>query len=186
MGAMPELATDGAAFRQLFDANAAYVVASLGRFGVAPSDHDDLMVEVFVRVHRALHTYDPARPIRPWLCAFVARVASEHRKLARHRREVAGTEHEGEAAGTPDSALEAHEARHLVAMALAALDDDKRTVFVLHELDEIAVPEIALALSIAEGTAYSRLRAARAEFAAAVRRYKSSPAFRAAVARSPS
>lgn len=171
---------DAQAFRRLFDANASYVLASLGRFGIAPRDQEDLMVEVFVRVHRALDRYDPSRPLRPWLCAFAARTASEHRKLARHRREQIGELPEPAAEGTPQSELEAHEAQQLVAMALEAVDEDKRVVFVLHELDEIAVPEIARALEIPEGTAYSRLRAARAEFAAAVRRYKSSPAFRAA------
>src|SRR4051794_8035905 len=76
------------AFRALFDANASYVAASLARLGIGPSDRDDLVVEVFVRVHRELARFDTSRPPRPWLFAFAARVASEHRRLARHRREV--------------------------------------------------------------------------------------------------
>lgn len=160
------------AFRHVFDAQAAYVAASLGRLGVAPSDRDDLVVEVFVRVHREIDRYDASRPIRPWLFAFAARVASEHRRLARHRREVLGEEAElvAPSSDAPDRRLETEAARQLVEQALEALDDDKRAVFVLHDLDDTPVPEIARALSIAEGTAYSRLRAARAEFTSAVRR----------------
>lgn len=71
---------------------------------------------------------------------------------------------------TPDRALERRQAQHLVHRALDVLDLDKRAVFVLHDLDDTPIPEIARALGIAEGTAYSRLRAARSEFTAAVRR----------------
>jgi RNA polymerase sigma-70 factor (ECF subfamily) len=158
-------------FRSIFDANAGYVSVSLGRLGIAPGDRDDLVSEVFVRVHRALGTYDPDRPLRPWLFAFAARVASEHRRLARHRREVLGEVTDVPSmAPSADQLLERDEQKRLVNEALEALDLDKRAVFVLHDLDETPVPEIARALGIAEGTAYSRLRAARAEFTAAVRR----------------
>jgi RNA polymerase sigma-70 factor, ECF subfamily len=170
-GALATTHGDRARFRSIFDANVGYVAASLGRLGVAPGDRDDLVNEVFVRVHRELGTYDPARPVRPWLFAFAARVASEHRRLARHRREVLGEI--GDVPATtpaPDLSLEHDDARRLVNEGLEALDLDKRTVFVLHDLDETPVPEIARVLGIAEGTAYSRLRAARAEFTAAVRR----------------
>ena len=162
---------DHAFFRRIFDAHAAYVAASLGRLGIAPADREDLTSEVFVRVHRELASYDPERPIRPWLFAFAARVASEYRRLARHRREVLGEVTQiASTAPAADRLLEDADARQVVNTALDALDLDKRAVFVLHELDETSVPEIARALGIAEGTAYSRLRAARVEFTAALRR----------------
>ena len=109
------------AFRALFDESASYIAASLGRLGVAPSDRDDLVVEVFVRVHRELARYDPTRPLRPWLFAFAARVASEHRRLARHRREVLGDEREvASTEAAPDRAMESAEARRLVERAETA------------------------------------------------------------------
>ncbi len=172
--AAPEAARDRAAhvlFRSIFDANAGYVAASLGRLGIAPGDRDDLVSEIFVRVHKELSNYDAGRPIRPWLFAFAARVASEHRRLARHRREVIGEVTDlPSTAPAADRMLEHDDAKRIVSTALEALDEDKRAVFVLHDLDETPVPEIARVLDIAEGTAYSRLRAARAEFTAAVRR----------------
>jgi RNA polymerase sigma-70 factor (ECF subfamily) len=158
-------------FRAVFDAHVGYVAASLGRLGVRPADVDDVVSEVFVRVHRELGRYDVSRPMKPWLFAFAVRVASDHRRLARHRREVYGDERDVVATTPgPDAQLEAAEARQVVQRALEELDMDKRAVFVLHDLDETPVPEIARALGIAEGTAYSRLRAARAEFTTAVRR----------------
>ena len=60
--------------------------------------------------------------------------------------------------------------RALVLEALEALDDERRQVFVLHELDELAIPDVARVLKIPVPTAYTRLRAARKTFAEAVRR----------------
>jgi RNA polymerase sigma-70 factor (ECF subfamily) len=158
-------------FRAIFDGHVGYVAASLGRLGVSSADRDDLVSEVFVRVHRELPHYDRERPIRPWLFAFAARVASEHRRLARHRREVLGElPPVASSAPTPEHALEQKDAERLVHEALEVLDLDKRAVLVLHDLDDTPVPEVARALGIAEGTAYSRLRAARSEFTAALRR----------------
>jgi RNA polymerase sigma-70 factor (ECF subfamily) len=168
------------AFRQVFDANVSYVAATLGRLGVDDRDRDDLVSEVFVRVHGALSSYDPERPLKPWLFAFAARVASEHRRLARHRREVFAEVEMESSELSPDRALEESESRRLLARALAELDDDKRAVFVLHDLDDTPVPEVARALGIAEGTAYSRLRAARAELTTAVRRMQLAPAAKSA------
>jgi RNA polymerase sigma-70 factor (ECF subfamily) len=158
-------------FRGIFDANVGYVAASLRRLGISAGDTDDLVSEVFVRVHRELASYDDQRPIRPWLFAFAARVASEYRRRARHRHEVLGEVDDIASSGpSPDRELEHNDAKRQVHEALQALDIDKRAVFVLHDLDDTPVPEIARVLGIAEGTAYSRLRAARAEFTAAVRR----------------
>ena len=165
------IATARVDFRAIFDANVGYVSASIRRLGISAGDTDDLVSEVFVRVHRELASYDAQRPVRPWLFAFAARVASEYRRRARHRREVIGEVDDIASTGPlPDRELEHTDAKRQVHDALQALDIDKRAVFVLHDLDDTPVPEIARVLGIAEGTAYSRLRAARAEFTAAVRR----------------
>ncbi len=174
MPALNDRAAGDAFFRSTFENQASYVWASLARLGVRERDREDLVSEVFVRVHRESAAYDHARPIRPWLFAFAVRVASEYRKSARFRREVlAGTDDEHEhtdPAETADLKIERTEGRALVQAALEELDFDKRVVFVMHELDDTKVPEIAQTLGLAEGTAYSRLRAARTEFASAVRR----------------
>ncbi|HEU5074208.1 MAG TPA: sigma factor-like helix-turn-helix DNA-binding protein, partial [Polyangiaceae bacterium] len=58
----------------------------------------------------------------------------------------------------------------LLSSLLAGLTDVKREVFILAELEEMSVPEIAAALDIPLNTAYSRLRHARQEFEAALAR----------------
>jgi RNA polymerase sigma-70 factor (ECF subfamily) len=73
----------------------------------------------------------------------------------------------------PEEAMAAQQDRALVARALGALDLDRRAVFVMHELEGQAVPEIARALAIPLNTAYSRLRLARRDFVDAVRSARS-------------
>jgi RNA polymerase sigma-70 factor (ECF subfamily) len=173
MGALQASASGGSAasielFRSLFDRELPYVWTTLRRLGIAERDREDLCHEVFFRVHQRLATYDPSRPAKPWLCAFAVRVASEHRRRAHVRSEDLGGE--DDAAGLAVAPHTTSEHKELVDRALDALDLDKRAVLVLHDLDGETVPEIARGLGVPEGTVYSRLRSARMEFTAAVRR----------------
>ncbi len=56
---------------------------------------------------------------------------------------------------------------------LGELDERKREVLILAELEEMTAPEIAEAIGIPLNTAYSRLRAARHEFDEALLRHRS-------------
>jgi len=161
----------GAAFTRLFQAEFAYVWASLRRLGVSERDAEDLTHDTFLRVYDKLDLYDPARPIRPWLFGFAFRAASDYRRLVRHRVEVL-KDGEDVPAGAPlaEEMLSKREDTELVSLALGSLDLEKRAVLVAYELDECPMKEFADAVQIPLHTAYSRLRTAREEFAAAVRR----------------
>lgn len=164
-----------ARFRALFDREFSYVWRSLRRLGVREGDCDDVANEVFVRVHQRFADYDPTRPARPWLFAFCARLASDYRRLARHRREAAleSDSKLGVASGGPEDSVLRREESSLLLEALDALDDDRRQVFVLHELEERPIPEVAVMLGINQATAYTRLRAAKQLFTEAARRIQS-------------
>ena len=71
-----------------------------------------------------------------------------------------------------DEAIERDEARTLALEAINQIDLPRRAVFVLAELDELPIPEVAEALGIPLNTAYSRLRLAREDFEGAVRRLR--------------
>ena len=106
-----------------------------------------------------------------WLFAFAFRVASVTRRRAYRRRETSGDPDLSENPGPlPDEGLVREERRRLILAALQGIALERRAVFVLYELDETPMADIATALGIPVNTAYSRLRAARVEFAAAVRR----------------
>lgn len=66
-------------------------------------------------------------------------------------------------------------AREILDGILDQMVPDLRTVFVLYELEEFTVPEIAEFTGVPLGTAASRLRRAREQFTSSVKRY-SSPA----------
>jgi RNA polymerase sigma-70 factor, ECF subfamily len=158
-------------FRAAFEQELDYVWTTLRRLGVREADLEDVAHEVFLRVHRRFADYDRARPIRPWLFGFAARVAADYRKLARHRREVWADGHDAiDPAPLADEQLAALDARALVARGLESLDLDKRAVFVAHDLDGLTAQQIAEALELPLFTVYSRLRVARERFAASVKR----------------
>ena len=158
---------------RIFDEQFAYVWGTLRRLDVREADLEDQAHEVFMRVHARLAEYDPSRPIRPWLFAFAYRVASDYRRLARHRIEVLGAVPETADPGLPaDAAIQAAQDRALVTAALDSVEIERRAVLMLHEIDEVPVPQIAQALGIPVGTAYSRLRLARQELAAALARLR--------------
>ncbi|HEY8038518.1 MAG TPA: sigma-70 family RNA polymerase sigma factor [Polyangiaceae bacterium] len=159
-----------ARFRAVFEREFDYVWTSLRRLGVQARDAEDVAQDVFVHVYRRLDDYDPARPLRPWLFAFAFRCASDWRRLARHRVEV-GDDPDRRAGSSlaADDAIARTEDRALVLRALERVELERRGVFILYELDECPMKEIAETLGIPLFTAYSRLRVARQEFTAAVR-----------------
>ena len=159
-------------FRVLFEASFDYLWNTLRRLGVAPRDLEDVTHDVLLTVYRKFDTYDPARPLRPWLFAFGLRAASEYRRRIRSRREVSEYADPVDRLPLADERLQASEERALVAAALETLDLERRAVFVMHDLDEIPVPEIAQTLAIPLNTAYSRLRIAREQFVRAITRLR--------------
>jgi RNA polymerase sigma-70 factor (ECF subfamily) len=163
-------------FRALFDAEFPYVWTSLRRLGVPARDLEDVAHEVMLEVFNNFERYDPARPIRPWLFAFAFRFASDYRRLARHRVEVMDDSFEAVSLGAPaDEAVATREARVLIARALESIPLERRAVFILYQLDERPMASIAQSLDIPLHTAYSRLRVAREEFAAALKRQQRGP-----------
>jgi RNA polymerase sigma-70 factor (ECF subfamily) len=158
-------------FRAVFEAELDYVFATLRRFGVPPRDLEDVAHEVFLRVHQRWNEYEPSRPLRPWLFAFAFRLASDYRRLARHRRELfAEAAEPASAAPGADELLAGRDRRALVADALEDVEFERRAVLLLHDLEECPMDEVARMLEIPVNTAYSRLRVAREELVKAARR----------------
>ena len=160
-------------FRAVFQNESGYVWHTLRRLGVRDADLEDLTHDVLLTVYRKLGDYDPSRPLRPWLFGIALRVASRYRQLARHRREVYDSDAEPvDQAPAADVRMEAREQSQLVVEALDLLSIERKAVFVLHDIDECGMPEIARTLEVPLNTAYSRLRLARADFKKAIERLR--------------
>lgn len=156
----------------IFEEHADHVGNSLRRLGVRDADVPDLVQEVFVVVHQILPDYDPERPFWPWLFGILYRTAAAYRRKA--FREVLDDgsviDARADSSKNLDEAIRLEENRRLVLAALQHVELHRRAVFVMADIDGVAVPEIARTLGIGLNTAYSRLRLAREDFRAAVTR----------------
>ena len=150
------------AFAQLFCEHSATVVRVLRRMGVAEADLEDLAQEVFVVVYRRWADFRGDSSIKTWICGIAARKAMGHRRRRSVRDEIpAGDRPGGPNAGQSDRAFEQLEQRQVLGALLERLDPDKREVFVLYELEEMTMKEVAATVEAPLHTCYSRLHAAR-------------------------
>ena len=146
-----------------------YIHRTLRRLGTAAPEVEDLAQDVFLALRRSWPQYDQARPLRPYLFGIAFRIAAAHQRKS--RREVAfGIVDVDDATPGPDDLLQTKQARALVLAALERIPIPRRAVLIMRDLDEVPVDEVASVLAIPLFTAYSRLRKARRELEAAVRR----------------
>jgi len=158
-------------FDALFETYATFVWRVLGRLGVATSDLADTSQEVFLVVHRRLPDFEGRSSVKSWIYGICIRVAAGWRRKPHRAHERALDESAIEhSSDSQDDELEQRRARAKLASVLERLDEEKRNVFVLYELEELSMPEIAAALGCPLTTAYSRLHAARKTVRAAFAR----------------
>ena len=165
-------------FRGLYDAHFDFVWGSLRRLGVREPDVLDLSQKVFLTAHQKLAEFGGRARVTTWLFAICQRVASDHRRSAPVRREIATDADALEQASAASAAgalglLEQLDARERARIAEAILDklpEPQRVVLVLFELSELSGEEIAALLELPLGTVRSRLRLGREAFAREVKR----------------
>jgi RNA polymerase sigma-70 factor (ECF subfamily) len=153
--------------------HADFVWRSLQRLGVPDADVEDLLQEVFLVVHRRLGSFDGSSRMTTWLFGICLRVASTYRRRAHRRRERSVEQVPDEASPDdrgPEQAAAVRQAHDRLRVALDSMDLEKRAIFVMFEIDEMACDEIAAILGIPLGTVYSRLHAARKAFELAIDR----------------
>ncbi len=155
-------------FDEVYATHVAFVWRVLRTFGLSEAQLEDAVQDVFLVVHRRLPEWEGRAAITTWLFAIARRVASAHRRRASGDRTEELVE---EPAGGDDTfaAMSRAQAAATVFSILQQLDEDKRIVFALVELEQLSVPEVARMLEINLNTAYSRLRLARHAFELAVR-----------------
>ena len=156
-------------FEETYRAHFAFVWRSLRRLGIAEDDAADAAQDVFIIVHRKLPEFAGRSKLTTWLYGICFRVASERRRAV--PRPLIGEQEAAAFIGRqadPGALAEQRQGLALLERVLDRLPDEQRAVFCLFELEGMTGEEIAEALEIPLGTAYSRLRLARAAFAAAV------------------
>lgn len=152
-------------FERLFTEFAPYVLRVLPRMGVAAADAEDVAQDVFLTVYRALPAFEGRSSVRTWVYGICIRVAGNYRQRAhrRHEQLMAAPEERTPLRDgrTPARELEAQRTLAALDAALNQLSDVQRVVFVLHEIEQLPVSEIAAMLECPKFTVYARLYAAR-------------------------
>lgn len=162
-------------FEEVYQTLLPYVLVVLWRLGVASRDLHDVAHEVFLVVHRRLEDHDPRLSLKPWIAGISANVALRHRALARNQRELLALD-DSEPIELADPGLDAErrvaqaETQRIVRELIQRIERERRAVFVLYDLEGSDMRDIAQALQIPVNTAWDRLRRARSEFTAAVKR----------------
>jgi RNA polymerase sigma-70 factor (ECF subfamily) len=138
---------------------------------VQEADVEDACQEVFVVVHRRLASFAGKAAVRTWVHGICLRVASDYRRQPRHAREQPlEAAPERAVPAEQDAALDRRRALAWLDAVLDRLDEDKRAVYVLHEIEQVPMAEVAAAAGCPLHTAYGRLYAARRHVEAAGRR----------------
>jgi RNA polymerase sigma-70 factor (ECF subfamily) len=149
-------------FPAVFDEYAPFVLRVMRHLGVPQSDVQDQSQEVFVAVFRGLAAFAGRSTLQTWIYGICLRVASNHRRRAHVRRERPVAElPEQPSPPVQDELLEQRRSEPRLRRLLDTLDPDKREVFVLYELEELSMKQVAALCDCPLQTAYSRLHAAR-------------------------
>jgi RNA polymerase sigma-70 factor, ECF subfamily len=136
---------DGAAYRRLLAAVAPLLRSMAARWSSHPHDIEDAVQDILLTVHTIRHTYDPARPFKPWLAAvahhrLVDRLRGRKRRLARET--PLGPEHETFPAPETNVTMGTADGATLRA-ALASLPPGQRQAIELMKLREMSLKEAA-------------------------------------------
>lgn len=159
--------------RALFSAHFDWIWRVLRRLGVSANSVDDAAQQVFWTAARKILP-EPGASDAKFLLAIAVRVASDHRRWRRRRREVdeMASDELCDAFPGADEELDRRRALAVADELLESLPWDLRIVFVLFEVEEKTSPEIAELLGVPLGTVASRLRRSREAFAKAAARFR--------------
>lgn len=148
-------------FDALYDAEHDFIWRSVQRLGAPEDAVDDAVQIVFMTAARKLDSFEHRSAPRTWLFGIAKRVVKDLRRTrARQRRrrdalaELASRDPARDGYARSDAARTLHQ-------LLEGLDEHKREVFILCELEGMTGPEVAQMLQLKLPTVYARLRSAR-------------------------
>jgi len=169
---------DREAFGVLYERHSSQVYDFLLRMVGDPDDASDLMQETFLRAMRALSTEEKGAAFLTWALTIARNLAL--RRLERRKRTVALAEREGDEEAPifdqvdpdrlaqPEAAAEAREMSGLVWEAATGLSPKERSLLLLHVRQGLDSAEIAQALGVSKGNAYTMMSRLKDNFESAV------------------
>jgi RNA polymerase sigma-70 factor (ECF subfamily) len=164
---------DTEAFRAVILAYQNRVAAALARMAGPGFVPEELAHEVFVRVWKSAHRYEPSAKLATWLLTIARNLfLNELRYRTRHPTvSMDALEEEGHSPAEtpsgpssqhPDAALIERELHQAIDAALQTLPENQRTAIVLRRYEDLSYEEIAAVLGVTVGSVKSLLFRARA------------------------
>lgn len=127
-----------------------------------PDEAEDVAQETFLRAYRSLKSFDPSRPLRPWLLSIAANLArNKQRSAGRYVAALTRAFRMGSQTtpGAEESSAQNMDSHQLWKAVQQLKIDDQQVVYLRFFLD-LSVADAAQALNVAEGTVKSRLNRA--------------------------
>jgi RNA polymerase sigma-70 factor (ECF subfamily) len=122
-----------------------------------PALADDLMQETFMQLHRSRRTYEPGRPVTPWVFAIARHMYLMHRRGAgRRARFLDAFAMDARAGDLPRDDVRTLANRDEVRRALENVPGDQRRAVVMHHVEGWSFAEIAARLGIRVNAAKTR------------------------------
>jgi RNA polymerase sigma-70 factor (ECF subfamily) len=136
---------------------------------------EDLTQDIFLKIFRALHTFDRRANFQTWLISISRNLCIDHYRSVRKERETMARDVDASDLSPasrergPYAQLEQSDLKLLIRRALAELPLPLRQAVVLRDLQEFSYQEIADKLGLPEGTVKSRINRGRFELAKQLR-----------------
>lgn len=166
--------------RLFFDEHFDFVWRVLARHGIPNADLDDAAQHVFMIVsNKGPSAFQPGSE-RAFLFGVAYKTSQYFRRTQVRRREVPADalDYADSPLPAPDVLADQSRAREVLDRILDLMVEDVRSVFVLHQLEQMTMAEIAGILAIPPGTVASRLRRAREIFDESVERFAAQGVYR--------
>jgi len=173
------LAGDQEAWNQIVRTHWRKVFNLAYKFVGRHDEAEDLAQDVFLKIFKALHTFDRRANFQTWLISISRNLCIDHYRSVRKERETMARDVDASVLTpasrdrSPLGELEQVDLRRRIKEALAELPPTLREAVVLRDLQEFSYQEIATQLRLPEGTVKSRINRGRLELARQLRRLQS-------------
>jgi RNA polymerase sigma-70 factor (ECF subfamily) len=163
-------------FRAIYDAWFEDVSRWIRALGGLEADRDDIVQEVFLVVRRRLSAFDGAN-VAGWLYRITRRQVRDFRRRTwvKHiftKRRVEEPDALVHGGGGPAVVLEHKEEQRILHLILGKIREERRSAFVLFEIEGLSGDEIARIQNVPTNTVWTRLHHARKEFFALATKYR--------------
>ena len=149
---------DESAFQLVYEATHQDVYRTVAFLVYNKQDIEDIVNEVYMRMWRSFHTYDPNRPFRFWLHGITVRLVQDWKRKAWRRIRIFERNRQMtcEQFDWTDKAVLQSELQHELFSLVRQLSYKLRVVIILRYFHDYALEEIADMLQIPVGTVKSR------------------------------